>query len=124
MSNVMLFGVLRMPYEIAMSDDLSRIQFHMCAKEAANRIEALEAEIERLRTDAKRYQVLRDLMHSAKGSASIEVNQHLAYYEPAKPGEEVKLQWYPDTPIGFYTIEGSTLDDVADEAIEFVAANP
>jgi hypothetical protein len=67
--------------------------------------------------DAQRYRALRDLMQSAKGSASIEVNQHLAYYEAPEPGHEVKLQWYPDTPIGFYTIEGSTLDEVADETI-------
>lgn len=70
--------------------------------------------------DAERYQALNALMQNAKGSASIEVNQHLAYYETAEPGQEVKLQWYPDTPIGFYTIEGATLDAVADEAIEFV----
>lgn len=73
--------------------------------------------------DAERYRALHTLMQNAKGSASIEVNQHLAYYETAEPGQEVKLQWYPDTPIGFYTIEGATLDAVADEAVEYVRAN-
>ena len=67
--------------------------------------------------DAARYRAIRTLMESAKGSASIEVNQYLAYYDTCEPGEEVKLQWYPDTPIGFYTIEASTFDAMADRAI-------
>jgi hypothetical protein len=45
MSDVMLFGVLRMPYELAMGDELSRRQFYGRAQEAADRIEALEAEL-------------------------------------------------------------------------------
>jgi hypothetical protein len=72
--------------------------------------------------DAARFRAIRHLMQTAKGSASIEVNQHLAYYDQCEPGEEVKLQWYPDTPIGFYTIEGHTLDDVADQAVEAMRA--
>ena len=43
MSDVMLFGVLNMPYDLAMADDLSRVQFYGRAREAAARIEALEA---------------------------------------------------------------------------------
>jgi hypothetical protein len=39
MSDLMLLGVLRMPYELAMSDELSRLQFWERAQEAANRIE-------------------------------------------------------------------------------------
>lgn len=41
MSDVMLFGVLRMPYEMAMSTELSRRQFYARAQEAADRLEAL-----------------------------------------------------------------------------------
>lgn len=44
MSDIMLLGVLRMPYELAMSDDLSSMQFHQRAQQAADRI----AELERL----------------------------------------------------------------------------
>ena len=44
MSDVMLFGVLRMPYEMAMSSELSRRQFYERAQEAANRLEGLDAE--------------------------------------------------------------------------------
>ena len=43
MSDVMLFGVLRMPYELAMSDELSRRQFYERAQEAADRLAALAA---------------------------------------------------------------------------------
>jgi hypothetical protein len=42
MSDVMLFGVLRMPMEMAMADDLSRMQFYQRAQQAADRIEELE----------------------------------------------------------------------------------
>ena len=42
MSDVMLFGVLRMPYELAMGDELSRRQFHDRAQEALDRIEDYE----------------------------------------------------------------------------------
>ena len=40
MSDVMLFGVLRMPYEHAMSDERSRRQFYQRAQEAADRLAA------------------------------------------------------------------------------------
>lgn len=42
MSDVMLFGVLRMPYEMAMGDELSRYQFWQRVQEAADRLEAAE----------------------------------------------------------------------------------
>jgi hypothetical protein len=48
----MFFGVLRMPYEMAMSNELSRIQFYSRAQEAADRVEKLEAENESLRRAA------------------------------------------------------------------------
>ena len=49
MSDVMLLGVLRMPYMLAMKTEFSRLQFQARAAEAADRIEADAAEIERLR---------------------------------------------------------------------------
>lgn len=42
MSDVMLFGVLRMPYEMAMESEISRLQFYGRAQEAADRLEAAE----------------------------------------------------------------------------------
>ena len=43
MSDVMLLGVLRMPYAMAMSSELSQRQFYERAQEAANRLEGLNA---------------------------------------------------------------------------------
>lgn len=51
MGDVILFGVLRMPYELAMSDELSRRQFHRRASEAADIIERQRDEIGQLRSD-------------------------------------------------------------------------
>lgn len=48
MSDVMFFGVLRMPYEMAMANELSRRQFYARAQEAANRVESLTAQVETL----------------------------------------------------------------------------
>lgn len=46
MSDVMLFGVLRMPYELAMSSELLRRQFWDRAQEAADRLAAAESRAE------------------------------------------------------------------------------
>lgn len=48
MSDVMFYGVLRMPYELAMSDHMSRMQFYNRAQEAANRVEAADKRIAEL----------------------------------------------------------------------------
>jgi hypothetical protein len=50
----MLFGVLQMPYDMAMGDELSRRQFYDRAQQAL-------AMVEELRRDAERYRWLRDL---------------------------------------------------------------
>lgn len=42
MSDIMLYGVLRMPYEMAMSNEISRLQFYQRAQEAADRLEKCE----------------------------------------------------------------------------------
>lgn len=75
-------------------------------------------DIESLRKDAERYRWLRDTMQSAKGSASVTFNEESAYYEDVPEGCEVRIQWYPDTPIGFYIFEESTLDEAVDSAME------
>lgn len=43
MSDVMLYGILRMPYELAMNDEVSRFQFYKNAQRAGDRIEELES---------------------------------------------------------------------------------
>lgn len=49
MGDVMLFGVLRMPYDMAMADEYTRYQYHQRGLQAADAIEALQAENARLR---------------------------------------------------------------------------
>lgn len=46
MSDTMLYGILRMPYELAMNDEVSRFQFYKNAQRAADRIEELESLLE------------------------------------------------------------------------------
>ena len=71
-----------------------------------------------LRKDAERYRWLRETLQSAKGGAYVTVNEHLSYYEKPEIGKEVKIQWYPITPIGFYIVEESTLDAAIDAAMK------
>jgi hypothetical protein len=47
----------------------------------------------------------------------VEVNDARLSYETPTPGEEVRLYWYPVTPVGFYQVHGSTLDEAIDAGI-------
>lgn len=47
MSDVMLFGVLKMPYEMAMSSELSRLQFYQRVLQLVARVEAQPTQPER-----------------------------------------------------------------------------
>jgi len=65
-SDLMLFGVLQMPLDMTMANDVSRSQFHGRAQEAVKRIKSdaarikqLEAQVARLATAAR--QVLSDI---------------------------------------------------------------
>ncbi|KQQ40412.1 hypothetical protein ASF61_06555 [Duganella sp. Leaf126] len=49
MGDTMFYGVLRMPYELAMADEISRRQFHSRALEAADRVQRAERENAELR---------------------------------------------------------------------------
>jgi hypothetical protein len=49
MSDLMFYGVLEMPYEMAMSDEISRIHFYGRAQQAADRLQAAEREVAELR---------------------------------------------------------------------------
>lgn len=67
--------------------------------------------------DAARYRWLRDTLHGAVGGG-IEVNDDRLVYQEAEPGEEVRVFWYPVTPVGFYAIKASTLDEAVDVAMK------
>ena len=79
-------------------------------------IKKLKAENEALRKDAQRYRWLRDVMSKSIGGG-VEVNDAALVYETSEPGEEVRVYWYPNTPIGFYDSKGSTLDEAIDAAM-------
>lgn len=53
MSDVMLFGILRMPFDLAMSDEISRHQYWQRGQQAVNEIEKLRAEVEQLRAERR-----------------------------------------------------------------------
>lgn len=85
MSDVMFYGVLQMPYEMAMGDELSRRQFYGRVQEAIDRLKKAEV-------DAKRYQWLR-AQHWNDNTLCV----------VARPKEAVKL--------GFSCPSGELLDD-------------
>lgn len=49
MSDTMMFGIATMPYELAMSDELSMRQFYANTQRLVAALEAAQAEVERLR---------------------------------------------------------------------------
>jgi hypothetical protein len=53
MSDVMLYGILGMPYEMAMNDELSRFQFYQTVQQLLEKDSQQQAEIERLETALK-----------------------------------------------------------------------
>ena len=53
MGDVMLFGVLRMPYDMAMADEFTRYQYHQRGLQAADAIEALQAQLAEARDKAR-----------------------------------------------------------------------
>ena len=73
-------------------------------------------DMDALAKDAARYRFLRSL--SARSlSCCIWINEEKLCYEDPEPGKEVRLQWYPYTPVGFYLAEAETLDAAIDEAM-------
>ena len=54
MSDTMLLGVLRMPFDLAMSTPTAQIQYYHRGVQAADEIEKLRADIERMRADIER----------------------------------------------------------------------
>lgn len=56
-NDLMLSAILRMPFEMAMADPISRMQFYQRAQQALNELEALQSQD---LDDAERYRYLRD----------------------------------------------------------------
>ena len=51
MSDTMLLGILRMPFDLALSTPIAQIQYHQTGVRAADEIEKQRAENERLRAE-------------------------------------------------------------------------
>lgn len=66
--------------------------------------------------DAARYRWLKAKLEGSL-SGGIEVNDAKLSYETPIEGEEVRLYWYPYTPVGFLQINASTLDDAIDQGM-------
>lgn len=86
------------------------------AEQQPEPVAQLKAERDALLADAERYQWLRDTLHGAKAGGGLTVNDELQVYEAPIPGEEVRIYWYPDTPVGHYEQLASTLDAAIDAA--------
>ena len=81
MSDVMLFGVLNMPFDLAMANELSRYQYHQRGVEAAAEITRLREQLAEARESAEaaweQWDELQDLLGASKevGFAFDEVVQ-------------------------------------------------
>ncbi|MDN7490521.1 hypothetical protein QZM35_22680 [Burkholderia sp. AU45274] len=100
--------------------DRLRVEDTLCKHggftEEADLIYALLSELEAReadRRDAERWRVIRNTLSKAVG-AGIEVNDERLVYQEPVPGEEVRIFWYPHTPVGFYEVHGADLDSAAD----------
>ncbi len=67
--------------------------------------------------DAERYRWLHDTLMSAV-CGGVEVNDEKLSYQSSDAGEEVRVFWYPATPVGFCQSLGSNLDDAIDFAMK------
>ena len=88
MSDTMLLGILRMPFDLALSTPIAQIQYYQRGVQAADEIEKLRAEVERLQK--------RDAEWTEKAAAwlsSAEAAQRLdGYRELAARVNELTLQ--------------------------------
>lgn len=83
MSDLMFYGVLRMPYEMAMADELSRLQFYSRAKEAADRIEAADKRIAELEAENAAHFTRCDEMRDALCECRTKLQAELEARTPA-----------------------------------------
>lgn len=78
MSDVMLYGVLRMPYEMAMDGEIARRQFYQRAQEAADRVEKAErlyAAVEKLIKAKGRFHAEQNYKALVEAFAAIEAER-------------------------------------------------
>ena len=66
--------------------------------------------------DLRRFRWLARTLEGAVGGG-VEVNDERLVYERPEPGKEVRVYWYPNTPVGFNDAHGSTLREAIDDAM-------
>lgn len=88
---------------------------------------------------------IEDVADRCKAAVSLEINDHLNCYQSAKEYNEdfecwrdlseerraellaskniFRLQFYPNTPVGFYQVYGDSLQDVVDQASAILTLN-
>ena len=92
MSDIMLLGILRMPFDLALSTPIAQIQYYQRGVQAADEIEKLRAEVDRLtdELDATRAEMERlRAEHRAEIErlrADIERIEDEAWHDGAKHG--------------------------------------
>lgn len=97
MSDLMLLGVLRMPYGMAMGGEIARIQFYERAQQAADRIEQDAARIEQLEAELERARRPRVKLDPALKAALDEAAKTRST-TARLPGGEVAFINYGDQP--------------------------
>lgn len=87
---------------------------------------------------------LQELINRCKGSVELEANSHRSYYETVEKAIEeedevsdevidpelakrmikensyISLYFYPDTPIGFYKVYGTDVEEVTSKALKIL----
>jgi len=105
MSDVMFFGVLEMPYEMAMSDEMSRLQFYGRVRQAIDRLKKAEADLEDakvgLECEKESWRILNDVCSEAQNRVrELEADRDQALAradaaeaELAKLREQIPYAW-------------------------------
>ena len=70
-------------------------------------------------TDKQKMDALRKLEQAV--GAGVEINGEELMYQESLQGEQVRVFFYPDTPIGFYDVKATTLDEAIEELIKLQA---
>lgn len=117
MSDVLFYGVLRMPYDMAMGDEISRLQFYQRVQQAAGRLEAAELEVATLRAElAQRVAGVPDgwVLAPAAPTAEIVAAAAMAAWPTASPADiELARKAAPLVLMGMDMAPGMTVDALA-----------
>jgi hypothetical protein len=69
-----------------------------------------------VRGQANAMRKLVELATACKGEVSLEFNGHRNVYEDEPAEGPIALRFYPDSPVGFYEVRGSSVESVVGKA--------